>query len=181
MAGTATAEIEPTYGPLKSLDMIISRPPFTDVAHCGDCGHDEGCDCTCCDQAGTDDEPDPEVKCGGCRRPLTSPRSRDRGWGPVCWARALRRAREEAARDFTPAQIAKALQLLADRGLVLTGRPGVYQAVSGDGERVYQCTGRSCTCEWGSRGGRCYHQAGVVMIAVRRPAQHPAIALGMAA
>lgn len=100
--------------------------------------------------------------CARCGRPLTSARSIALGRGPVC----DRRARAEAAASTAkPAQVEKALQLLAD-GAVETLRPGrVWLVVASNGVDAYRTAPTACTCPAGVRGRDCYHRLAVSFLA----------------
>jgi hypothetical protein len=101
-----------------------------------------------------------EVRCmrPGCSRKLTSLRSRDLGYGPVCARKIREAAKAEARNGFTEDQQAKAAQLIADKGIVLTARPGTYRVVALDGSETHLVTAHGCTCKCGLRGKRpCYH------------------------
>jgi len=97
---------------------------------------------------------------------------------------ALRRARiraaakAEAVKDFTPVQVEKAEELIADGGLVPTTRGGVYRAVSSKGDVTYLVTADGvCNCAWALRSGRaagCYHVAAARIIEAAKPARKAA-------
>ncbi len=118
-----------------------------------------------------------------CRRKLTNPASRERGYGPVCWRRMRESAIADAIAGYTPEQVEKAVQLIADNGLIATGRAGVYQAASSDGSTSYLCTADICNCKGGSNYGRCYHMLAVRIMAAVAPftGRRRVIALGLAA
>jgi Family of unknown function (DUF6011) len=102
-----------------------------------------------------------EVRCmrPGCHRKLTSARSVAEGYGPVCARKIREAAKAEIAKDFTTEQQDKAAQLIADKGIVPAGRPGVYRAVSSSGDESYLVTANACLCAGGRRAKRpCYHQ-----------------------
>lgn len=102
-----------------------------------------------------------EARClaPGCGRKLTAPKSVAAGYGPT----HLRQIREAAERQVLagvkPEQAEKTRQLIADGGIIPTARPGFYQAVSADGERIRLTCARGCTCEAGRRRRLvvCYH------------------------
>jgi len=108
--------------------------------------------------------------CLRCGRKLTAQASISRQYGRGCRARIRAAALAEAVRDFTADQVGKALELIADGGLVPTGRPGVYRAVSSKGDESYLCHSQACVCAGGRHHGRCYHRAGVRMIMARKAA-----------
>ena len=92
---------------------------------------------------------------------MTAPASVSRGYGPTCWAKIRKAATEQALAGFTEDQHAKALELIADGGIVPTSRPGVYAAASSDGSTFYvvNLVGPGCTCAAGLHGRACYHLA----------------------
>ncbi|RAJ70262.1 hypothetical protein K378_01427 [Streptomyces sp. Amel2xB2] len=97
-----------------------------------------------------------QVTCLGCRRPLRSAASIARGRGPVC----DRRARQSAVdlRDFTPAQVDAARELIEDAAIVpLRGR--VFRTVSTDGRELHLTHPATCNCAAGLKARRCYHIA----------------------
>src|SRR4051812_7143540 len=66
----------------------------------------------------------PVVRCQGCDGPIRSAKSLAGGYGKGCWAKANRRDRLAAlAVTYTPAQIADAVELVEDGGVIhLRGR-----------------------------------------------------------
>jgi len=97
------------------------------------------------------------VKCQGCGRKLTAARSIADGRGRTC-ARKLRTAAAAASLTVKPETVAKAVELLADGGLVRI-RPTVFKSASSDGSRVYRTAPQGCTCPAGIRGKYlCYHR-----------------------
>lgn len=99
----------------------------------------------------------------GCGRKLTSAKSVAAGYGPVCRARMRAAAIAEAVKGFAVAQVAKAKELIADGGLIPTGRPGVFRAVSSSGTDTYLTTAEgNCNCPRGrhitsATERPCYH------------------------
>lgn len=70
----------------------------------------------------------------------------------------------QAVAGFTQAQVTKALQLIADGGVVETGFAAEFLTVSSDGHTHYLTAPDACQCRGSQRGGRivpCYHQAAV--------------------
>lgn len=104
--------------------------------------------------------------CLSCGRPLRSADSQARGRGRYCAAK-LRRATQLAdLRDYKPAQVEAARELIEDAAILpLRGRR-IYQSVSSDGTELYltAVTGH-CNCPAGLRGTRCYHTAAARMLA----------------
>lgn len=71
-----------------------------------------------------------------------------------------------AVKGFAQRQIDAALELIEDRGLVATSRPGVYRAVSSDGERSYLAHSKTCNCPSGLKrltATTCKHSLGVLI------------------
>lgn len=102
----------------------------------------------------------------GCGRKLTSAKSIAAGYGPVCLARIRNAAATVELPGVKPAQHDKALELIADGGIVPTSRPGVFAAVSSDGTTTYLTdagTG-TCTCKAGQAGRYCYHLAAAAIL-----------------
>lgn len=99
------------------------------------------------------------AKCRRCGSHLRSAASITRGYSARCWKLARREAVEAAIADFSPAQQDKAMELIADGGLVPTARPGMYRAVSSDGTAVYLAGADICSCLASQNDRRCYHQA----------------------
>jgi len=107
----------------------------------------------------------------GCGRKLTSEASVRAGYGPVCLRKIRAAALEEARKDFTDEQQAKATELIRDGGIVPTPRRGVFQAVSSKGDATYLVHACGCNCPGGLRAKRpCYHTlaARILGIASRR-------------
>lgn len=107
------------------------------------------------------------VKCRRCKRPLTA--SASAGIGPRC------AAIEAATQGLKPEQAEKALELVADGGVVKV-RKSVYAVASGDGERTYlACVNGNCTCAWGLKRTSamkktCAHVAAAILKARPRRA-----------
>ena len=97
----------------------------------------------------------------GCGRKLSAPASVSAGYGPRCLAKIRKAVREQELTGFTEDQHAKALELIADGGIVPTSRPGVYAATSSDGSMYYvvNLADPGCTCAAGQHGRACYHLA----------------------
>jgi len=114
---------------------------------------------------------DPEpARCGRCARKLTSATSIAKGYGRGCRARIRAAALARAVADFTPQQITRALELIADNGIVPTARPGVFRSVSSDGTTTYLTHHAMCTCAGARHRSRCYHIAAARMINFARKA-----------
>lgn len=111
--------------------------------------------------------PASETRCLRCGRKLTA----STGYGPTCRRKIRQAALDEARRDFTGDQQAKAAELIRDGGLVPTNREGVFRAVSSKGDETYLVHAAACTCPGGLRAKRpCYHTlaARILRIASRR-------------
>lgn len=83
------------------------------------------------------------VKCSRCKRALSSAASVAAQIGPRC------AAIEAATEGLNAKQAEKAIELVADGGVVKV-RKGFYRVCSGDGESAYltALTGQ-CSCGWG--------------------------------
>src|SRR5690606_16903821 len=98
----------------------------------------------------------------------------------------LRAAARKTAPRHKPHQIAKALELIEDGGVVPTTRTGVYYTVGTEGE-IYKTARTGCTCKAGINGRyACYHRIAVEIVeATYQPAAYQLIrtpiALGLAA
>jgi hypothetical protein len=112
-----------------------------------------------------------EHRCLRCGRKLTATPG---PYGPVC-ARKVRQAAGSAdLAAWTPAQAAKALELIEDGALVPAAAGGEFLAVSADGTEVYRATASACSCPAGEKGTRCYHRCAVVItLASLAPAGAP--------
>lgn len=116
-----------------------------------------------------------EVKCKRCHRPLRSAASIAAGVGKVCARKAATEARVAAI--YTPAQIEKAKDLIADQAIVqVVG--SLYRVVSSDGQGTYQVDPiiERCGCPAGRHGRPCSHLAAVQLATGKRPAL-PVIAM----
>ena len=98
------------------------------------------------------------LRCGRVRRFRTAEAAaKSAPHGRICAARIRLAAITEAVRGFAQAQVDKARELIADGGLVPTGRPGVFRAVSSKGTDQYMVHSAVCNCPAGLRGRQCYH------------------------
>lgn len=126
------------------------------------------------------------ARCARCGRALTSARALRTGYGPRCYT-MVRAAAREAATRHKPHQIAKAIELIEDGGVVPTTRTGVYYTVGTEGDEVYKTAITGCTCKAGLTGRyACYHRIAVEIVeATYQPAAYQLIrtpiALGLAA
>jgi hypothetical protein len=109
------------------------------------------------------------LKCGRIRHFRTAEAAAKAApHGRICSMRIRAAVIAEVLKGFTAAQVDKARELIADGGLVPTSRPGVFRAVSSDGERTYLAHSATCGCPWGLRGKAkaCAHSLAVrIMLA----------------
>jgi hypothetical protein len=96
----------------------------------------------------------------GCGHKLTA--SAGAGYGPVCEAK-VREAAEAVAATYSPAQIDRALRLVASGRMIPVGAHGTWFVPSSDGFRDYLATASTCNCRAGSHGVPCYHRAAVAL------------------
>lgn len=118
-----------------------------------------------------------ETRCHRCRRPIRAAKSVADGYGPGCAAKIRRAAREDALAGLTEKQRAKALEIVADGGVV-EAREGVFRVVSGDGSQAYLTLADGhCNCRWGLRRTLadtkvCAHVGAVRLVLAGRPSRH---------
>ncbi|MEO3853693.1 helix-turn-helix domain-containing protein [Acrocarpospora sp. B8E8] len=74
------------------------------------------------------------------------------------------------ADEYKAHQVASALELLEQGGLVPTSRPGTFTAVSSDGSTRYLVTRDHCGCKAFEKGRNCYHRLAVALTDTRRAA-----------
>jgi hypothetical protein len=104
------------------------------------------------------------VRCRGCGRRLTAPASVAAERGRRCRAR-LRDAAAVAGAGAE--QVAKALELIADGGIVPTSHAGVFRTVGSKGDVIYLTHSNACTCPSGLHrltASICYHSLAVRII-----------------
>jgi ribosomal protein S14 len=109
------------------------------------------------------------ARCLRCGRKLRVSQT----YGPVCRARIRAAAAAEAVKGFAAAQVEKARELIEDGGLVPTSRPGVFRAVSSDGERTYLTHRETCNCPSGLRrltAVSCKHSLAARLVLARKAA-----------
>ena len=117
-----------------------------------------------------------EARClaPNCGRKLTSPESIARGMGPRCWAKSCAAVKTADLTPWTPSQIEDAEQAIEDGAVVPSTRPGVFQIVSRDGERVRRTHANGCNCEAGLKTNQprpCWHRCAVaIMLGAEAPA-----------
>lgn len=97
---------------------------------------------------GTEPRPVP-----GRGRQLRAASSVAQGYGRWCRTKIRAVQLAEILKGFAAAQVKKARELIADGGLVPTTRPGVFCAVSSDGERTYLAHSAACGCSGPARQG----------------------------
>lgn len=105
------------------------------------------------------------TKCARCHRPLTAATSVARGYGRGCQAK-IRAAAIAAPHKAT--QVAKALELVADGGIVAvrTRHAKVFAVVSSTGTGRYLTAPQACNCAAGLRGTHvCYHRIAAQLLA----------------
>ncbi|ANN16236.1 hypothetical protein SD37_11670 [Amycolatopsis orientalis] len=104
------------------------------------------------------------TRCTRCGRTLRSAASIARGYGRTCGARIAAAAKVAAHK---PAQVEKAVELIADGGLVLrrNGRNRVFEVVASNGTDRYLTAAQACTCKAGLRGvSTCYHRIAAQLV-----------------
>lgn len=103
--------------------------------------------------------------CIRCGRKLTARASVARQMGRGCRAIVRAAALAEALKGFTEAQAEKAVQLIADGGIVAI-REGIYRVAASAGDAFYMvaATG-NCNCPAGLRSKACYHFAAARVMA----------------
>jgi ribosomal protein L37E len=114
-------------------------------------------------------------RCGRTRRFRTATAAcTAKPYGRICQARILLAAVNDAIRGFARHQVDKARELIADGGLIPTGRPGIFRAVSSDGERSYLTSPQACGCPSGLRrltATNCKHSlAALILVAAGKAA-----------
>ena len=98
--------------------------------------------------------------CRKCGRGLTDPRSIARGYGPKCFKRM-----SVVAAGHRVEPVRKALELIADGGVVSVHQGRAFDVVSSSGTEVYRTTTIGCTCTAGQFGRTCYHQVAAKLLA----------------
>jgi hypothetical protein len=68
------------------------------------------------------------------------------------------------ADDYKPAQIEKARELIEQDGIKGTEKPGIFVAISSDGDTWYPTSTTGCGCRAGLRDVRCYHRLSAQVI-----------------
>ncbi|MCK9898126.1 DUF6011 domain-containing protein [Frankia sp. AgB32] len=101
------------------------------------------------------------TRCRRCNRKLTGAKSIASGYGPTC---AKRMTADTA--DFTPEQVAKALQVIADGGVARIPSKHFHGLHMVRGTyREYHASTTDCGCAAGQEGRLCYHVAAVRLAA----------------
>lgn len=106
--------------------------------------------------------PTPCLRCG---RTLTSTKSINDGMGRTCKAKVVAAA-QATTKDFKPAQIDRAQELIAQGGIVPIRGRRIFRTVSNDGTRTYLTAPQACTCAAGIKGRHaCFHRIAAVILA----------------
>lgn len=98
--------------------------------------------------------------CRKCHRKLTDPRSIARGYGPKCFKRMTK-----VAEQHKPAQLEKALELIADAAIVPVHSGRAFVVIASNGTDTYRTAPTGCTCTAGRYGRTCYHQVAAKLLA----------------
>ncbi|MFI6304294.1 DUF6011 domain-containing protein [Amycolatopsis thailandensis] len=104
------------------------------------------------------------TRCTRCGRVLRSATSIARGYGRTCQAKVRAAAKSSAHKR---AQVEKAVELIADGGLVLVRRAKtrVFQVVASNGTDRYLTAPNACTCKAGLAGRFvCYHRIAAQLV-----------------
>ena len=115
------------------------------------------------------------LKCGRVRHFRSAAAAQAAGpHGRICAMRIRLAAITEAVKGFAAAQVDKARELISDGGLIPTGRPGVFRAVSSKGDGSYLVSAKGiCGCPGGRYGMaafRCYHAIGARILVAAKAA-----------
>jgi hypothetical protein len=113
--------------------------------------------------------------CQDCGRRIWAAASVAAKRGSGCRAK-IRRAARAAQADVKPGQLAKAVELIDDGGIVPVSRPGIYAATSSDGTTIYvtNLNDGTCTCPAGQHGRYCYHLAAASILHTARTSRRRA-------
>lgn len=107
--------------------------------------------------------PTATAHCARCGRLLRDPKSVAAGVGPTCAKRIAIKAATVVTRT-TPAQLDKALTLIADAAITRTSK-ATFTVISSNGHTTYTTTPASCTCPAGVHHRDCYHRLAATLIA----------------
>lgn len=101
--------------------------------------------------------------CRRCKATLRSAKSVTNGIGPTC----SRKERAEAAvSGFKPALVAKAMELIADKGIKAIRARRVFEVVSTNGSAKYKTAPQACNCAAGLKAKHtCYHRIAATYLA----------------
>ncbi len=111
------------------------------------------------------------LKCGRVRHFRSALAAKISGsYGRICAMRVRLAMLNEAIRGFAQAQVDKARELITDGGLIPTGRPGVFRAVSSKGTDQYMVHSAVCNCAAGLHGRLCYHVAAARILVAAKAA-----------
>lgn len=105
-----------------------------------------------------------DITCARCGRKLTAKASLARGVGRACAAK-IREKAAQTVNAHKPASVAKALQLIADGGIVKPRVGSFWTTVSSNGRTTYRTDTQSCTCMGGQNGRECYHKVAARLLA----------------
>lgn len=99
------------------------------------------------------------TNCLRCGRALKSAKSVATGYGPTCTRKVKAAAKTEAVTAFKPAQVAKAVELIEQGGIIPLRARRIFTVISSDGTASYKTAPQACTCPAGLKGRFvCYHR-----------------------
>ncbi|MFE2751595.1 DUF6011 domain-containing protein [Actinosynnema sp. NPDC059335] len=108
------------------------------------------------------------TRCTSCGRTLRAAKSIAAGRGPRCQAKVRAAAKAAVVAEFKPATVAKALELIADNGIVpiRARRVIAFRVVSSDGANRYLTAPQACNCAAGLKAKHaCYHRVAATILA----------------
>jgi DNA-directed RNA polymerase subunit RPC12/RpoP len=108
------------------------------------------------------------TRCTTCGRTLRAAKSIAAGRGPRCQAKVRAAAKTAVVAEFKPATIAKALELIADNGIVpiAARRLVAFRVVSSNGTGTYLTAPAGCNCPAGLKARHaCYHRVAATILA----------------
>lgn len=99
------------------------------------------------------------TRCLRCHRVLRSAKSVASGYGPTCTRKVRESARAEIIATHKPAQVAKAVELIEQGGIIPLRARRIFTVISSDGTHAYKTAPQACTCPAGVKGRFvCYHR-----------------------
>lgn len=99
------------------------------------------------------------TNCLRCGRALRSLKSTTSGYGPTCTRKVRESARAEVIATHKPAQVAKAVELIEQGGIIPLRARRIFTVISSDGTASYKTAPQACTCPAGLKGRFvCYHR-----------------------